>query len=160
MTLDSHIRYFRFVDQELRDVSTKLRSYCKEHYKKDYMLLRSIPGIGGIVACGIICELGDLRRFNSIKHLSGYVGLIPGIHQSGGNLRNTGITKRAKRLIRSYFIEASWQAIRTDPVIQAYYRKHLGKNVKAVIVKIARKLLSRTLAVIKTEIPYEIGVIS
>ncbi len=160
MTLDSHMRYFRFVDQELRDVSTELRRYCKKHYKKDYMLLRSIPGIGGIVACGIICELGDLRRFKNIKHLSGYVGLIPGIHQSGDNLRNTGITKRAHRLMRSYFIEASWQAIRTDPVMQAYYRKHLGKNVKAVIVKIARKLLSRTLAVIKTEIPYEIGVVS
>jgi len=160
MTLDSHMRYFRFVDQELRDVSTKLRSYCKEYYKKDYMLLRSVPGIGGIVACGIICELGDLRRFNSIKHLSGYVGLAPGIHQSGENLRNTGITRRAHRLMRSYFIEASWQAIRTDPVMQAYCRKPLGKNVKAVIVKIARKLLSRTLAVIKTEIPYEIGVVS
>ena len=160
MTLDSHMRYFRFVDQELRDVSTYLRGYCKEHYKKDYMLLRSIPGIGGIVACGIICELGDLRRFKSIKHISGYVGLAPGIHQSGDNLRNTGITRRAHRLMRSYFIEASWQAIRTDPVMQAYYRKHLGKNVKSVIVKIARKLLSRTLAVIKTEIPYEIGVVS
>ena len=159
MTMDSHMRYFRFVDIELRDVSTQLRRYCKEHYKKDYMLLRSIPGIGGIVACGIICELGNLRRFKNIKHLSSYVGLVPGVHQSGDNLRNTGITRRANRLIRSYFIEASWQSIRTDPVMQAYYRKHLGKNVKAVIVKIARKLLSRTLAVIKTETPYQIGVI-
>ena len=66
---------------------------------------------------------------------------------------------RAHRLIRSYFIEASWQAIRTDPVIQGYYRSHHGKNVKSVIVKVARKLLSRTLAVIKTETPYEIGVV-
>jgi len=158
-TLDSRMRQFRFVDQDLRDVSTQLRRFCKRYYKKDYKLLRSIPGIGGIVACGILCELGDLRRFRSLKHLSGYVGLAPGIHQSGDNLRTTGITRRAHRLIRSYFIEASWQAIRTDPVMQAYYRKHIGKNVKSVIVKVARKLLSRTLAVIKTEVPYTIGVI-
>jgi transposase len=158
-TFDSRMRSFRFIDKELRDVSTKLRAYCRKHYKKDYYLLRSIPGIGGIVACGIICELGDLRRFNSIKHLAGYVGLAPGIHQSGDNQRSTGITMRAHRLIRSYFIEASWQAIRTDPIMQAYYRKHIGKNVKSIIVKVARKLLSRTLAVIKTEIPYSIGVI-
>ena len=158
-TLDSRMRQFRFVDQDLRDVSTQLRRFCKTYYKKDYKLLRSIPGIGGIVACGILCELGDLRRFRSLKHLSGYVGLAPGIHQSGDNLRTTGMTKRAHRLIRSYFIEASWQAIRTDPVMQAYYRNHLGKNVKSVIVKVARKLLSRTLAVIKTEVPYTIGVV-
>ncbi|WP_437373957.1 transposase, partial [Maribacter litoralis] len=36
------------------------------------MLLRSIPGIGPIVASGILSELGDLRRFGNIKHLAGY----------------------------------------------------------------------------------------
>ncbi|NMH88058.1 IS110 family RNA-guided transposase, partial [Flavivirga algicola] len=154
-TLSSRLRSFRFIDQELRDISTKIRAYCRKHYKKDYYLLRSVPGIGGIVACGIISELGDLRRFRSIKHLAGYVGIAPGIHQSGDNQRHTGITMRAHRLMRSYFIEASWQAIRTDPVMQVYYRK----NVKTIIIEVARKLLSRTLAVIKTETPYTIGVV-
>ena len=159
VSLDSRMRFFRFVDQELRDVSTQLRRYCKVHYKKDYMLLRSIPGIGGIVACGILSELGDLRRFDNIKHLAGYVGLVPSLYQSGASQRTVGMTPRAKRLFRSYFVEASWQAIRTDPVMQGYYRNHQGKNVKSIIVKVARKLLSRTLAVIKTEVPYTIGVI-
>lgn len=158
-TLESRMRFFRFVDQELRDVSTQLRRYCKKYHKKDYMLLRSIPGIGGIVACGILCELGDLRRFNNVKHLAGYVGLAPGVHQSGNNYKTLGITPRAHRLIRSYFVEAAWQAIRADPVMQSYYRKHQGRNVKSIIIKVARKLLSRTLAVIKTETPYQIGVI-
>lgn len=121
--------------------------------------MRSIPGIGGIVASGIICELGDLCQFNSIKHLAGYVGLASGIHQSGNHQKHTGITMRVHRLMHSYFIEASWQAIRTDPIMQAYYRRHVGKNVKSIIVKVARKLLSRTLAIIKTEIPYTIGVV-
>jgi len=43
--------------------------------------------------------------------------------------------------------------------MKAYYRKHIDKNVKTIIIKVARKLLSRTLEVIKTEVPYEIGVI-
>lgn len=158
-SLESRMRYFRFVDEDLRLVSNQLRAYCRKHFKKDYYLLRSIPGIGGIVACGVISELGDLRRFNSVKHLAGYVGLAPGVYQSGDNYKTTGITPRAHRLIRSYFIEASWQAIRTDPVMQHYYRKHYGKDTKKIIIKIARKLLSRTLAVIKTGTPYEIGVI-
>ena len=158
-SLESRMRHFRFIDEDLRLVSNQLRAYCRKHFKKDYYLLRSIPGIGGIVACGMICELGDLRRFKGIKHLAGYVGLAPGIHQSGANSKTMGIAPRAHRLMRSYFIEASWQAIRTDPVMQGYYRKHQGKNVKNIIVKVARKLLSRTLAVMKTEIPYTIGVI-
>lgn len=159
-TLESRMRSFRFVDQDLRLVSNQLRAYCRKHYKKDYYLLRSIPGIGGIVACGILSELGDLRRFNSIKDLAGYVGLAPGVYQSADTYKVMGMTPRAHRLIRSYFIEAAWQAIRTDPVMQQYYRKHYGKDTKKIIVKVARKLLSRTLAVIKTGIPYEIGIIS
>jgi len=158
-TLESRMRYFRFVDQDLRLVSNQLRAYCRKHYKNDYYLLRSIPGIGGIVACGILSELGDLRRFSSIKHLAGYVGLAPGMYQSADTYKVKGMTPRAHRLIRSYFIEAAWQAIRTDPVMQQYYRKHYGKDTKKIIVKVARKLLSRTLAVIKTGIPYEIGII-
>jgi transposase len=57
-------------------------------------------------------------------------------------------------------VEEAWIAIHKDPVMQAYYRKHLGKNPKAIIIKVARKLLSRILAVIKTETPYEIGVVA
>lgn len=159
-TMASKMRNFRFIDKELRDVSSQLRAYCRKHFKKDYYLLRSVPGIGGIVAVGILSELGDLRRFNNLKHLAGYVGLAPGLYESGTTSKSLGMNPRCHRLIRSYFVEAAWQAIRTDPVIQGYYRKHLGKDVKKIIVKVAHKLLSRTLAVIKTETPYEIGVIS
>lgn len=156
----SKMRNFRFIDKELRDVSSRLRAYCRKHFKQDFYLLRSIPGIGGIVAVGIIAELGDLRRFSSLKHLAGYVGLAPSIYQSGVNSKSLGMNPRCHRLIRSYFVEAAWQAIRTDPVMQAYYRQHLGKDVKKIIVKVAHKLLSRTLAVIKTNTPYEIGVVA
>jgi transposase len=157
--LEGRMRTFRFLDKEKREISTELRAYCRKHYKTDYNLLRSVPGIGGIVACGILSELGDLRRFGTIKHLAGYLGLAPGIYQSGDNSRNTGITKRANKIMRSYFVEASWQAIRADPVMQDYYRKHLPKDSKTIIIKIARKLASRTLAVIKTGIPYQPGVL-
>ncbi|WP_188459662.1 transposase, partial [Psychroflexus planctonicus] len=158
-SMTSKMRSFRFIDKELREVSNRLRAYCRKHYKKDYYLLRSIPGIGGIVACGILAELGDLRKFNNLKHLAGYVGIAPGVHQSGSNYKTIGMNPRAHRLIRSYFVEASWQAIRRDPVMQNYYRKHLGKDTKKIVIKVARKLLRITLAVIKTEIPYQIGVI-
>ncbi|WP_157822083.1 transposase [Salegentibacter salinarum] len=68
---------------------------------------------------GIFSELRDLRRFNSLKHLAGYVGLAPAMHQSGASNKTMGMNPRSNRLIRSSFVEASWQAIRTDPVMQA-----------------------------------------
>jgi len=56
-------------------------------------------------------------------------------------------------------VEAAWVAIRIDPALQQYYRKHARHNSKAAIFKVARKLLSRIYAVIKTETDYQVGVI-
>jgi len=158
--MNSRKAQFDFIEASVREVSNELRKYCRKHYKKDYMLLRSIPGIGGIVACAILSELGDLRRFSNFRQLAAYVGLMPSLYQSGENMRSFGINPRGNGIIRSYFVEASWQALRFDPAMQAYYRTHAGRNSKAILVKIARKLLSRTLAVIKTQTPYQIGVVS
>ncbi|RYE58620.1 MAG: IS110 family transposase, partial [Sphingobacteriales bacterium] len=62
-----------------------------------------------------------------------------------------------KALLRTYLVEAAWVAIRLDPDIQAYYRKHLGKNQKSVIVKVAHKMCRRILSVIRSGQPYQIG---
>lgn len=160
VAMNSRKAQFEFLEASVREVSNELRKYCRKHYKKDYMLLRSIPGIGGIVACAILSELGDLRRFGNFRQLAAYAGLMPSLYQSGDTLRSQGLSPRGNGIIRSYFVEASWQALRFDPVMQAYYRTHAGKNSKAILVKVARKLLSRTLAVIKTQTPYQIGVVA
>lgn len=66
-TLDSMIHYYRFVDEQLRDVSTQIRAYCRKHHKRDYYLMRSIPGIGPLTAAAFLSEIGGLRRFGSFK---------------------------------------------------------------------------------------------
>ena len=160
LTLQSMIAQYEFVDQQLKQISNLIRAYCRKHYKKDYYLLKSVPGIAGLTASYMLAELGDIRRFSSMKKFASYVGFIPGMHQSGGSMYTTGPTPRANRHVRNLIVEASWIAIRTDPVMQNYYRSHAGKNSKSVIFKVGRKLLSKILAVIKTEIPYSIGVVS
>lgn len=70
-----------------------------------------------------------------------------------------GMTPRAHHIMRSYFVEAAWQAIRKDPVMQAYYRQHAGRESKKAIVKVARKLLNRARAILVSDTPYQIGVV-
>lgn len=159
-TLKSLMKQFKFLDQMVREVANQMRAYCKKHYKHDYELLRSVPGIAGLTASYILAEVGDLRRFKSFKKFAGYVGLLPGIYSSGDRESVRGVTPRANYVVRSLIIEASWVAVRKDPVMQNYFRKHVGKNSKAAIFKVSRKLLSRVHAVIKTNTPYQIGLVS
>jgi len=81
------------------------------------------------------------------------------MRQSGETRKTPGMTPRANRILRTCFVQAAWQALRFDPVMQDYFRSHKGKEVNKILVKVARKLLSRTLAVRKTETPYVAGIV-
>jgi transposase len=159
LKIDYLLSRYKFMKEQTLNISTQLRAYARKHYKEDYYLLKTVPGIGGITAVAILAELGDLKKYSRFDKLASSVGLVPGIYASGENTIVTGITPRSKSLLRSYIIEASWQAVRFDPVLQEYYRSHLGKKPNKIIVKVARKLLSRIHAVIKTQKAYEIGIL-
>ena len=68
-TIQSELSQYDFIDFQIKQLSNQLRAYCRKHHKEGYYLLRSVPGIGKIVACGIISEMVDLRRFKNFKEL-------------------------------------------------------------------------------------------
>jgi transposase len=74
-----------------------MRAYCRKKNKKDYNLLKSIPGIGGYLASVILAECGDLRRFNNEGQFSSYIGLVPGMY-SGESEKCLGITPSRSQL--------------------------------------------------------------
>jgi transposase len=153
--MDSKIKTYEFINSQYLNLANELRAYCRTHLKKDYYLIKSIPGIGGYLASAVLAEVGNLRRFRNEAEFASYVGIVPMIRNSGGTENISGVTPRCRPLLRSYIIESAWVALRLDPEMQAYYRKHIGKNPKSIIVKIARKLLNRMLSVIKNEVPYQ-----
>ncbi len=157
LALQGKLRVYKFIKSEYLEIANQMRSYCRKNNKQDYYLLKSIPGIGGYLASVILAECGDLRRFNTESQFSSFVGLVPGIYNSGSSEKCLGITPRSRSQLRSYLVEAAWVAIRKDSEMQAYYRKHQGKNVKSVIVKVAHKMARRILSVIKTETPYQMN---
>lgn len=155
--LQGKIRILKFMKSEYLEVANQMRAYCRKYHKEDYNLLRSIPGIGGFLASVIIAECGDLRRFNTEGQFASFVGIVPGIHNSGGSEKCLGITPRSRSQLRSYLIEAAWIAVRKDLEMQQYFRKHQGKNQKNIIVKVAHKMTRRILSVIKMKTPYQIN---
>jgi len=99
-TMQSQLKQLEFLWYEELHISNELRAYCRKHYKKDYYLLKSIPGIGGITASGILAELGDIRKFNSLE-FAAIVGLVPGIYQSSDKKISLGLSKRRNGYLRS-----------------------------------------------------------
>jgi len=155
----SNIKQVEYLHYETNEISNHLRKYCRDNHKKVYNLLRSVPGVGPLTAICFISEVGDISRFKNFKQLACLVGMMPTTYQSSDTNRTQGLTPRALRIMRSYLVEASWQAVRIDPVLRDYYKKHTGKKPNDIIVKVARKLLSRMYGVLRTETEYQIGLI-
>jgi transposase len=109
----------------------------------DFRLLQTIPGIGPFVAASVIGEVQDIKRFDSRKQFTAYMGLDPKIRQSGHTLNNTGkLTKRGSSHLRHSMFIAANVARRYDPQFKALYDKKRaeGKCYTVATCAVARKL--------------------
>jgi transposase len=72
----------------------------------DYQILRSVPGIGPVIALTIMAEAGDLRRFHHERQFLKFCGLDLATAQSGAYRGRTQLSKRGNGRLRS----ALWMA--------------------------------------------------
>ena len=77
----------------------------------DFVNLRSIPGIGPIVALIVLAEAGDLRRFRHHRQFLKFCGLDLATHQSGKSRGHTRLSKRGNARLRYAFWMAANRAI-------------------------------------------------
>lgn len=89
--------------QELEDTAHEL---LKE--RLDYRILRSVPGIGPIIALTVLAEAGDLRRFGHERQFLKFCGLDLSTSQSGAYRGRTQLSKRGNGRLRA----ALWMAAR------------------------------------------------
>ncbi|MEO3404711.1 IS110 family transposase [Mucilaginibacter sp. CAU 1740] len=160
LSLQSKLKHLSFVRQEWLIINKELRQYVSACFNNDYKLLMTIPGVGPVIAIGILAELGDIRRFNKFDQLASYVGIIPSVYSSGETIQTRGLTYRSKGILRSYLIESAWVSVRRDPTMQSYYRSHAGKQPNKIIIKVAHKLLRRIWHIIKTGEGYKLGLVA
>lgn len=104
--------------------------------------LLQLPGLGLIVTMTILGAVGDIRRFEGPKQLVGYAGLGAGVHDSGKEHIDKGITKSGRKELRWALIESAWKAVQMSPLWkQRYEELKKRKGSCKAIVAIARKLL-------------------
>lgn len=99
--------------------------------------LKSIPGIGPLLAVRLIAELGDLSRFRNMRQIIAYAGLDPLVYQSGQkDGKHLGISKKGNRYLRTILYQVIGINIQvsTDHPIKTYVQKkkqtHPNKSAK------------------------------
>ena len=78
----------------------------------DYSLLRSLPGVGPVIALIILAESGDLRRFGHYRQYLNFCGFNLCSQQSGNRTGRYCLSKRGNARLRYAYWLAANSAIR------------------------------------------------
>jgi transposase len=161
LALNAHLNQVKYNRTQVLELTRKIQQLAKEEsYIHEVKLLKTVPGIGILTAMKILTEIDTINRFSGIDKLCAYIGLIPTTKSSGQKEIIGEITPRGHHILREAFIESAWTAIRIDPALLLKY-KELRKKMETnqAIIRIAKKLVSRTAYVLRHNEPYEMSLI-
>ena len=73
-----------------------------EPLKEEVELLISIRGITPLTAMAFLADVGDVRRFKTLRKMNAYLGLVPKMRESGGFIRSGHINRASKVVDSDY----------------------------------------------------------
>lgn len=117
-------------------------------------LLRSVPGIGPIVARTLLAELPELGQLDR-RTIAALVGVAP-FNRDSGQWRGRRMIWGGRASVRAALYMAAVVASRHNPVMRAFYERlrAAGKPAKVALVAVMRKLLTTVNAMIKHQTPW------
>jgi transposase len=118
--------------------------------------VRSIPGMGAILAAVVVSEIDTIERFPSAQKLCGYAGLCPSTSSSGGKTFQGKLLPRCNKWLRWAFVEAAWVAVGCSPYFGDFYRRKrsVGKKANSAILATARLMARITWQLLTQERDY------
>lgn len=128
-----------------------------ENLKRLFSLVKSVDGVGPIVAVNIIAKTNEFKNYNEARKFACFSGIAPFPHSSGSSIRGrTRVSHMANKPMKTLMHLAAMAAINTKGEIGAYYKRKLqeGKNKMSIVNAIRNKIIARIFAVVKRNEPY------
>jgi transposase len=120
-------------------------------------IIISGPGLGPVLAAGILGRLGDPNRFDSLRGVRAFTGLVPTVDQSGDTEHHGPPTKAGDPGLREALFNAADSARKIDPTLAARYHNLVvgkGKHHNAALCTLAAVLATRLAACWRHHTPY------
>ena len=122
-----------------------------ETLKQKSQKLQSQTGVGPVLTCTLLAEMPELGKLPRNK-ISALVGVAP-FDRDSGSFRGARSIAGGRVNVRCTLYMATLAAIRTNPIVQAFYRRLLanGKPRKVAIVACMRKFIVHLNSVLKND---------
>jgi transposase len=118
-------------------------------------LLRSVPGVGPVVARTLMAELPELGALDR-RQVAALAGLAPFTRQSG-RWKGKSFIGGGRTSVRTALFMAALVATRHNPILRLFHQRLIaaGKPKLVAIVATARKLLTMLNAILRDRRPWQ-----
>ncbi len=127
-SMRSDLKMIDVLDDETRELELYLTRHAKIDDPQTYHLLKTIPGIGPILALILLYEIHQIERFPEVGNFLSYARLVRCAHESAGKVKGFGNKKIGNGHLRWALGEAACLMLRChEPAKRWLQRK--GKKV-------------------------------
>lgn len=161
--LDQLLDNLEFGEKQVLKTTREIHRFCQNDPELSQCIgfLKTLPGIGWIVASQMLARVGDWRQIKNIRELPAFLGLVPTERSTGERTDRGSITHSGDPRLRSKLIQASWSAIRQDGELRDFFRSVCKTHARpaasrVAIVAVAHKLCVRAAVVLMKQRPYEV----
>ncbi|UCG59096.1 MAG: IS110 family transposase [Phycisphaerales bacterium] len=151
-------------EQKINAIEARMKALFEQTDQVE--LLRTMPGVGFILAVVILQETGDIGRFGSAERFASYCGVTPRVHCSGGRVRYGRLRPDTNHYLKWAFSEAgnsvavNHERFPSRHVSRLYKRIRHRKNHAKAIGAVGRHLAEATYWVLtKGEVYRERGLL-
>lgn len=156
LAMQANLAVLKTLQEEITIIEKRLLERVK--LRRDYVLLKSVPGIGPVLATTIMLETGTISRFNNVGNFSSYCRCVDSRRESNNKKKGEGNTKNGNKYLAWAFVEAANFAIRSCPEARRFYeRKKRARNRIVAIKALAHKLARACYHMLREQKPFEIN---
>jgi transposase len=148
--VDAHTQMISVIEQQMAEIDRELRLLARDD--KRLLALQTIYGVGPVLACHLLAEIGDARRFHRARQIVRLSGLDPAVLDSGETRRRGRLSKQGSPQLRWALLQAAQQTARrpSSPDWQLYRSVKERAGVQRAALTTARKIARRAYHVLDT----------
>jgi transposase len=153
LSAQANISLIRFLTEKIKELETAALGCMKVF--PEFVKLKTVTGVGNILALTIALETGDIRRFPKVGNYASYCRCVSSQRLSNEKKKGENNRKNGNKYLGWAFVEAANFAKRYCPYAKSFYNRKLAKTNKIVAIKaLAHKLARASYFVIRDRVDY------
>lgn len=148
---NSIARLKKALEKELVEIDGEIddNTRGREEWREKEELLRSVPGVGRVIARTLLCELPELGRVDG-KKIASLVGLAPWTRKSG-KWQGKSMIGGGRASTRAVLFMGAMVAKKHNPLLKAFFDRLVarGKPKLLALIAVARKLVTMLNAMVR-----------